>query len=241
MNRVQVLGVGFDPVDMDGAVARALALMARGGARVCTPNPEIVMLARSDPALREAIASAELVLADGVGILWASRRLGTPLPARVPGYDFLLALLGKMRGSIYVLGGRPGVAEAAARAVESRFPGVNAVGWHHGYFTDEAPVTAQIAAARPDLLLVCLGGGRQELWMRAHRELPVGLMAGLGGAADVLSGRVRRAPRALRALGLEWLWRLAQNPRERFSRQKALWRFALAVRREARDGRKSGI
>lgn len=228
MNRVDVLGVGFDPVTMDGAVTRALALMERRGAYVCTPNPEIVMLARRDPAVMDAVNGADLVLADGTGVVWAAGRLGTPLPGRVPGYDFLMALLGRMRGSVYILGGRPGVAERAAEAVRARFPQVEIAGTHDGYSGGETALTAELKEKRPDLLAVCLGMGKQELWMASHRGLPVGLMAGLGGSADVLAGEVKLAPPSWREHGLEWLYRLLREPR-RLGRQTALAGFVLAV------------
>ena len=228
MTRVDVLGVGFDPVTPAEAADAALALMERRGAYVCTPNPEIVMKARQDPAVMDAVNGADLVLADGTGVVWAARRFGTPLPGRVPGYDLLLGLLGRMSGSVYLLGGRPGVAEEAAAAVEARFPNVTVTGARDGYFDDETALLAELREKKPDLLAVCLGGGKQELWMAAHRELPVGLMAGLGGSLDVLSGRTKLAPDAWRRAGLEWLWRALRQP-SRLKRHTALVRFARLV------------
>lgn len=227
MTRVDVLGVGFDSVTREEAADRGLALMARRGAYVCTPNPEIVMLARRDPALMAAVNGADLVLADGTGVVWAAKRFGTPVPERVPGYDFLLDLLGRMRGSLFILGGRPGVAEKAAAAVAERFPGVSVAGTFDGY-SDDGPALAAIRETKPDLLAVCLGAGRQEIWMASHRDLPVGLMAGLGGSADVLAGEAKLAPPRWRDYGLEWLYRLLREP-GRLGRQTALARFALAV------------
>lgn len=228
MSRTEVLGVGFDPVTMEEAVKSALALMERRGAYVCTPNPEIVMAARKNPALMAAVNGADLVLADGVGVLWAAERFGTPLPARVPGYDFMLSLLAEMTGSVYILGGKPGVAEGAADEIRRRFPQVRIAGCHDGYFEDDRDIAAEIEEKRPDFLIVCLGAEKQELWMAGHRELPVGLMAGLGGSADVLAGAVKLAPPRWRRHGLEWLYRLLRQP-SRLRRQTALAAFALTV------------
>ncbi len=226
----EVLGVRFDGVTVDQAVSRALALMETGrGAYVCTPNPEIVWQCRGNAALRSAVAGADMTLADGVGIVWASRVLGCPVPERVAGYDFLLALLARFTGRVFLLGGRPGVAGEAGEAIRRRFPAVTVCGCLDGYFDDDGPVLEAIRQAAPQLLLVCLGSPRQEIWMAAHqKDLNVGLMAGLGGCLDVLSGRVRRAPEGWIRLHLEWLYRLLREP-ARFRRQMCLPAFVLAV------------
>ncbi|MCD7748543.1 MAG: WecB/TagA/CpsF family glycosyltransferase [Oscillospiraceae bacterium] len=231
--RASILGVDFDRVTTAEAVAWAMAEMRRQRcAYVCTPNPEIVWACRRDKALRAAIAGADMTLADGVGIVWASQVLQCPVPERVSGYDFLLALLAKMEGRVFLLGGKPGVAEDAARRIQEQFPHVAVCGVHDGYFSDEEPILEAIRSARPDLLLVCLGSPKQELWMEGHRgQLPVGLMAGLGGCLDVLAGRKRRAPNIWIRLRLEWLYRLMQEP-GRIKRQSRLPLFAAAVLKE---------
>ena len=232
MSRLDILGVGFDPVTMDEAVAWGLARLAgRSCAYVCTPNPEIVMRAQKDQELMRAVNGADLVLPDGVGILWAARQKGRPLPERVAGYDFLRALLGKMSGSVYILGGQPGVAEKAGETIAREYPNVTVVGCCDGYILDELALIAEIGEREPDLLMVCLGAPKQELWMAAHRDLPVGLMAGLGGSVDVLAGTVPRAPLWWRSHGLEWLYRLLRQPR-RLKRMLHLPKYLLAVRRE---------
>ena len=228
MSRTEVLGVGFDAVTMEEAAGRALARMERRGAYLCTPNPEIVMEARRDPEVMAAVNGADLVLPDGVGIVWAAKRFGTPLPERVAGIDLLSVLLERMSGSVYVLGGRPGVAEKAAENIAAAHPNVAIAGTHDGYFTDELALTAELGETRPDLLLVCLGAPKQELWMAAHRDLPVGLMAGLGGAVDVLAGTAERAPLRWRKHGLEWLYRLLRQP-SRLKRQRSLVSFVWEV------------
>ena len=218
MNRIDVLGVAFDNLTMDEAVARALELTTeRGAAYVCTPNPEIVMAARENPALAAALSAADLVLADGVGVTKAAQLLGTPLKSRVPGVDFasgLISELAKRGGSVYLFGAKPGVAEKAAVNLREKYPGLVIAGTDDGYFTDDAPVAERINAASPDFLMVCLGSPKQELWMKGHAgSLSCGLMAGLGGSLDVFAGNVQRAPETWRRLGLEWLYRVIKEPK----------------------------
>lgn len=228
--RTDILGVGFDGYTMAEAVSWALETMGgKTGAYVCTPNPEIVWAARKNEALQKAIRGADAVLPDGVGVLWAAKQLKTPLPERVAGYDFLLALLARMEGRVFLLGGKSGVAEQAAKTIEKNFPGVTVCGCRDGYFEDDEEIAEAIRRAEPELLLVCLGSPKQELWMAEWAgKLPVGLMAGLGGCLDVLAGRVTRAPEGWIRLNLEWLYRLFQEPR-RIKRQLCLPGFVAAV------------
>ncbi len=232
--RSEVLGVRFDAVTLEQAADRALELMETGGGAcyICTPNPEILWRCRRNDALRAAVAGADLTLADGIGVVWASRALGAPVPERVTGFDFLLELLARFQGRAYLLGGRPGVAEDAAAAIRRRFPAVTVCGCHDGYFdeSENDAVLERIRAASPELVLVCLGSPQQEIWMAANRDRleGVGLMAGLGGCLDVLAGRTKRAPEGWIRLRLEWLYRLLREP-WRFRRQLCLPAFVLAV------------
>lgn len=216
--RVDVLGVGFDNVTLDEAADRALALSAeKRAAYAVTPNPEIVQLCRRDEEARTAVNSADLVLADGIGVVKGAAILGTPLKGRAPGIDFAQAMFEKLArtgGSVFLLGAKPGVAELAANNIQQRYAGLIIAGVCDGYFKDDAPVIEMINKAQPDLLLVCLGAPKQEKWMFNNRDkLRVGFMAGLGGSLDVLSGNVKRAPEGWRRLGLEWLYRLIKEPR----------------------------
>jgi len=227
-----VLGVGFDNLTMEQAVSRALSEMERrSGAFVVTPNPEIVWLCRGDKGLSDTVKDAALVLADGVGITLGAKILGRPLKARLPGIDFVSALFAEMAKngqSVFLYGAKPGVAARAGAALTAQYPGLRVAGTADGY-SDDAPVIAAICAAKPDLLLVCLGAPKQERWMAAHRgQLDVGLMAGLGGALDVFAGEVARAPEVWRKLGLEWFYRLCKEPR-RVKRMLKLPLFLFAV------------
>lgn len=231
--KVDVLGVLFDKVTMDEAVTRALALMKeRRGAYVCTPNPEIVWACRRQPAMMEAVCGADLVLADGVGVLLGAKILGRPLPERVTGYDFCCALLGAMEGSVFLLGGRPGVAARAAEKIRKEHPALCVCGWSDGFYDDEEALVARIRAASPDFLVVCLGTPKQELFMQRYAGLPeIGLMAGLGGTLDVLVGDIPRAPAFFIRHRIEWLYRLWREPK-RIKRQMRLPLYLLAVVRQ---------
>ena len=239
-DRIGVLSVGFDDITIDQAVSRAweFAGNSNGSERavkpyVVTPNPEIVWMARRNDPLRIAINNAGMVLPDGIGIILGARLLGTPLRGgRVPGIDFITALLDKMAvsgGSVFLLGAKKGVAEEAGRRLADKYPGLMITGTADGYFSDDELVIGMINAVCPDLLLVCLGAPKQELWIAANIErLCVGLCAGLGGALDVFAGNIKRAPVFFRRFGLEWLYRLIREPR-RIKRSLRLPLFVIAV------------
>ncbi len=231
--RINVLGVDFDNVTMDEAVDAAWALMgSRSGGYVVTPNPEIVMSCRADPDVAAAVAGAALTIPDGIGVIYGAKVLKTPLKEKVPGCDFSLKLMARMAKagkSVFILGASPGTAEKAAENLGERLPGLRFVGTHNGYFNDDAPVIEAINAAAPDLLLVCLGAPKQELWMHKNAAaLHVGLMIGAGGSVNIYAGTVQRAPAFWRRAGLEWLYRLLQEPK-RIKRQMALPKFMLKV------------
>lgn len=231
--RLQIMGVSFDNVTMAEALERAGVLMKQpGAAYVVTPNAEIVYEAMRDEALCRLLNGADLVLPDGAGVVLASKLLKTPLKEKVAGVDFadrLLEVLADSGGSVYLLGSKPGVAEQAAENMLRKHPGLSVVGTADGYFKDEAAVVEKINAAKPDFLFVCLGAPKQEQFMVRHREeLQVGLMAGLGGSLDSFAGTVKRAPRWMIRLNLEWLYRLIKEPR-RFKRMLRLPKFLWAV------------
>lgn len=231
--RTDVLGVRFDDLTLQEAVDRAKMLL-RDGARgyVVTPNPEIVWLAREDAGLRQALEDAALVLADGVGVALGAKILGRPLKGTVPGIDFASALMADLQDSgkkLFLFGGKPGVAETAAEQLRLRYPGLLICGTQNGYFEDSEPIAAQINDSGADVVFVCLGAPKQELWMREFGpRLNAALLVGLGGSLDVFAGRVRRAPEGWRRLKLEWLYRLLKEPR-RIKRMIKLPLFVFAV------------
>jgi N-acetylglucosaminyldiphosphoundecaprenol N-acetyl-beta-D-mannosaminyltransferase len=235
-DRVDVLGVGFDRVDLTAAVDLIAERHARGARTfVITANPEFVMLCRRDADLSALARSADLVVADGTGILVASRLLRDPLPARVPGrllVQAVLARLGPTGAPVFFLGAGPGVAELAAAAAARRTPGLRVAGAFGGSPapSDDAVTTERVRAASPRVLLVAYGMPAQERWIA--RNLPrldgVRVAVGVGGVFDQLAGRVRVPPPVVHTLGFEWLWRLAFEPR-RWRRQRVLPVFAALV------------
>jgi len=231
--RIDVLGIGFDSVTMEEALDRAMALMEEPGTKwMVTPNPEIVWMCRTNDELKSAVEGSALVLPDGIGVIYGAKILGRPLKAKVGGADFSVRLLGIMaeRGKkVFLLGSKPGVAEAAAEKMREMYPTLNVCGVNDGYFKDSGPVIEKINAAAPDFLMVCLGAPKQELWMKENAgSLKVPLMAGLGGTLDVYAGTAKRAPGWMLKLNLEWLYRLYKQP-SRIGRMMRLPAFLLAV------------
>lgn len=242
MTKTECFGILFDDGSPDEITAKALSLIGSDrGVYAVTPNPEIVLATQKDSALREAIESADLILPDGIGLLWASKILGRPLRHRFPGIDFASGMLKELAvrlGNVFLLGARPGIAQLAGEKLARAYPGLRIAGTQHGYFAadEEALIIDQIRQSDTELLFVCLGSPKQELWMkRWSAELPGVLMIGLGGALDVFSGRLRRAPQRWQKLGLEWLYRLLQEPK-RFKRMIRLPEILWAAMTE--KGRK---
>lgn len=232
---IQIHGMRIDRVDMETALERVTGWIAEGGPhQIVTADASMVVTAALDPEFAGIVAHADLVTPDGAGILWASRRLGTPIVAKVSGVDLserLVALSGSRGWRVFFFGAAPGVAEQAAAKMRERYPDCRIVGTRDGFFApaDEASVVAQIAAAQPDILLVALGIPKQEkLIARCGAATGAKVLIGVGGTLDVFSGTVRRAPLWMQRRGLEWLYRLVSDPRQfrnRLKKQKLLPRF----------------
>ena len=239
--RIEILGVGFDNITAEQAVSEGVRLMNTPGAHYAvTPNPEIVEVCRGDPEAMEAVRNADLVLADGIGIIYGAKILGTPLKGRVTGIGFAQGLMERMAGngkSLFLLGAKPGIAEKAAAKLQAQYPGLKIAGTHDGYFQEDQPVIDTIRASGADVAFVCLGAPKQEKWMREHGEATgAHLLVGLGGCLDVFSGEVQRAPEIFQKLGLEWLHRLVKNP-SRLGRMMKLPLFLVHVSKEKRARR----
>jgi N-acetylglucosaminyldiphosphoundecaprenol N-acetyl-beta-D-mannosaminyltransferase len=220
-----IYGIPVDDLDMDAALNRLEALVHVGRERtkthqVVTVNTDFIVKAVGDPDLRSLLQKADLVTADGMPVVWASRLLGVPLQGRVAGSDLVPALAERaaQKGlSLYFYGARLGVAAAAAESLRSRWPELKIVGvesppYREDLHTDQAALD-RIRAAAPDILLVALGNPKQEKWIAKYAgELGVPVMMGVGASLDFIAGSVQRAPRWMQKSGLEWCYRLIQEP-----------------------------
>jgi N-acetylglucosaminyldiphosphoundecaprenol N-acetyl-beta-D-mannosaminyltransferase len=244
--RLELLGFPLDPVPLEtaldllsGWITLAPATGARTPHTVVTLNPEFIMQCRAggpqSSEFSQAIARADLVTADGVGIVWAARQLlGAEVP-RAPGFDLTVGLMKRHEAalSVFFLGARPGVAEAAAQKAHEQY-GVRVAGVHNGYFdvADDLRVAELVRDSGADLLLTAMGAARQEIFNEYWREvLNVPVMMGVGGVLDVLAGTANLAPAWTRRLGVEWIWRVVGD-RRRWGRAPALARFVGLVRSE---------
>ena len=238
--RLEILGVGIDKLTGQEALQQIGAFIASGQPhQIVTANAEIIYQASKNEKMRSVINKAQMVTADGSGVVWASRQLSQPLPQRVTGIDLVNGICeqsAKEKWKIYILGSAPGVAATAAVNIRDKFPGCNIIGTHHGYFNakEEKQILAELEQLQPDVLFVALGAPKQEYWIADHIEqLQIPVAMGIGGSMDVLSGNVKRAPKWMQKMSLEWLYRLLIQP-TRFKRRLALPKFMLAVKKQAK-------
>ena len=217
--RVNILGVTVDNLSLPESVARVTAHLKNNvPVTVYTPNPIMISHAIKDSTFRDVLNRATFNLPDGIGLLWAAKILSLPLTNRVAGIEFgqaLLSYAAQKALRVYLLGGKPGIAAQAAQKLKQKYPNLIICGTHHGYFSEnQSPALCQkIEQAQTDILFVCLGSPRQEIWLDTYHPHGVQISAALGGSLDVWSGSVKRAPRLLSNVGLEWLWRMILSPR----------------------------
>jgi N-acetylglucosaminyldiphosphoundecaprenol N-acetyl-beta-D-mannosaminyltransferase len=233
METGSLFGLKVHKLTMDQALQEIDSLVRGGGAHlVVTLGVEMVMRAEKDPEFFQAVNGASLVIPDSVGILWACRKTGFPLPERLPGIDVLTRAARqaeKYPWRVFFLGAKPGTAEEAARRMKEEYPAFNVAGFHHGYFQDDGPVIDRIREAGTQVLFIAMGSPAQEKWFLKNRDRLGNVVAiGVGGSLDVLSGSVKRAPAFFRNLGLEWLHRLISEP-SRMGRMAALPAFVIKV------------
>jgi N-acetylglucosaminyldiphosphoundecaprenol N-acetyl-beta-D-mannosaminyltransferase len=233
---VTLLGMRVDRVTMDGVLALVDGyIRSRKPHHIVTADASMVVTAMEDPEFSKIVAASDLVTPDGAGILWATRRMGTPVPAKVSGVDLsarLIGLSGEKGWRVFLFGAAPGVAEAAAQQMRERFPNANIVGVRDGFFKpeDEPQIVESIRAAKTDILLVALGIPKQEKFIFRHKAaLGVPVCIGVGGTLDVFSGTVKRAPVWIQNIGLEWLYRTASDPKRRIGKLVLLPKFARMV------------
>jgi N-acetylglucosaminyldiphosphoundecaprenol N-acetyl-beta-D-mannosaminyltransferase len=224
--RAELLGLRFDTLTMDAAVARCLELCRapRASHMVITANAHHLCMMSRDTELARACREGHLVLADGMSVVWALRISGQPVPERVAGVDLMARLLaeaGKHGLRVYFLGARREVTAALAKRSRAMHPGLEIAGFRDGYFgpDDHQAIIDEIRASGAHMLFVGMPTPFKETWCKRHlQRLEVPVIVGVGGSFDVLAGFIKRAPRRVRSLGLEWLWRLLMEPRKLWKR-----------------------
>jgi N-acetylglucosaminyldiphosphoundecaprenol N-acetyl-beta-D-mannosaminyltransferase len=234
-DKVNILGVYVDMVNITQAADKIMEFLDSDGLhKVYTPNSEIIMAAYKDSGFKELLNGADLLTADGIGVVYASKILKKPISERAAGYDIACEVLERIKDtehSVYLFGGKPGVAEAAEENLKKRYPGIKVAGRHDGYFKpeDETGIVEDINNSGADLLFVCLGAPKQEQWIaRNENSLNVRAAMGIGGSLDVFAGTALRAPKFFCDHGLEWFYRLMKQP-SRAGRMLALPKFAATV------------
>lgn len=233
--KTDILGVPFDALSRKEAKEKALQFFKTDKQHaIFTPNPEMVMCARKDEELMRILKSADMVIPDGIGIVYASKLNKIKISERVAGYDFVQSLFETLKSTnltVYFLGGAPTVAEQAKLAMEQKYNGLKIIGVNDGYFDakKEKIIIEEIRSLKPDLLLVGLGVPRQEKWIDKHKDLlPCKVFIGVGGSFDGFAGVVPRAPEIFIKLNLEWFYRLMKQP-SRIKRQIQIPVFVLTV------------
>jgi N-acetylglucosaminyldiphosphoundecaprenol N-acetyl-beta-D-mannosaminyltransferase len=224
-DNVRLFDLPIDNVTMREAVERIVAQCDRTAPRqVCFVNADCVNLSFKNPAYRRVLQSSWMVLADGIGMKLAGRAFGRDIRENLCGTDVFVGLCQSLAGTgkkLFLLGGRPGVAEGVVSWIERNHPGVRIAGTHHGYFTaDQEPdVIRQIAESQADILLVAFGAPRQDQWINGHLAATgVRVALGVGGLFDYYCGRIPRAPLWVREIGMEWLFRVYQEPKRLWKR-----------------------
>lgn len=235
MDQVNILGVHVDRVTIQQAAGQIMEFFKEERLHsVFTPNSEIIMLGYQDPEFARLLNRADLLTADGIGVVYAAKILKKPIAERAAGYDIareVLSQVARQGQSVFLFGGKPGVAEEAEKNLRREYPELKIAGTRNGYFSpeEEPSIVEQINASGAELIFVCLGAPMQEKWIDRHREqLHARVAMGIGGSLDVFAGKVERAPEAWRKLGLEWLHRLLKEP-WRIGRMMALPKFAFTV------------
>lgn len=231
--KTNILGVQFDNYTIPQAIEKAVSSIGQGKPFVIyTPNPEIVNVAVENEDYRKILNEADIVTPDGIGIVYASKILKGNIKERAAGFDITCGIIEKLNesgGSVYLFGGKPGVSEKAAEKLKEKYNNLVIAGTDNGYFKDDAEIIERIKTAKPDLLLVCLGAPKQEIWISKNKDiLNANILIGAGGSIDVIAGEVKRAPDIFIKFGMEWFYRLIKQPK-RIGRMAKLPVFLLKV------------
>lgn len=235
MDKVNILGAKISMLGIDESVEYIMEMLKENkNHAVFTPNSEIVMNAYKDPEFMELLNGADLLTADGIGLVYASKIVGKPIAERAAGFDIAMALVKRLAEegkSLFLFGSKPGTAERAGEILVSRNPGLKIAGTRNGYFSDEDTdeIISEINRSGADVVFVCLGAPKQEEWITENKDkLWCKVMMGLGGSLDAITGDMPRAPEWYCTHGLEWFYRLMKQP-SRIGRMMALPKFGLTV------------
>ncbi|MGG0670214.1 WecB/TagA/CpsF family glycosyltransferase [Lederbergia citrisecunda] len=228
-----ILGVDVNTENYDELIPKLFQnIDAKKKSLIVAINPEKLMKAKDDPALKALLNRAEFQIPDGIGVIIASKIQKGNITSRVTGVDMMDRIVreaARRSKSIFLYGAKPGVAEAAAAKLIETYPDLKVVGTQDGYEKDTSKVINKINEAKPDILFVAMGSPKQELWIEEHREnLHPILYQGVGGSFDVLAGNIKRAPAAFQKAGAEWLYRLLLEP-SRIKRQMNLPKFLFEI------------
>ena len=233
MKKINILGIPFVDTTKKEFVSHVLTLATsnKEPISIVTANPEIVMLTKENAQYAQYVQQSTYVVADGIGVVIGSKILGSPLRERIPGYELVHAFMKNAdvnKNRFFFYGGKPGIAEAAAKKAIALYPHINIVGTADGY-GDRDAVATQAASSKPDFIFIATGAPKQEEWIASHRhQFEHCVMMGVGGSLDVLSGNVRRAPQLFIKLNLEWFYRLITQP-TRIKRMMKIPLFLLKV------------
>lgn len=251
--RTEIAGVLVDRVDRGTARAILDGFFVDGARhQVCTVNSDFLSISQRDDSFRETVNRADLAVADGMPLVWLSRLLRAPIPERVTGFDLIdiaCELAARSGVGVFLLGAGPGIAARAGHVLERTYPGLRIAGTYSPPFgahdsAEERRMVQHVSAAGRCLLFVAFGAPKQDRFIRAHlAELDVPIAIGVGGALDVLSGAVPRAPGWMQRVGLEWVWRMAQEPRRMWRRYLVddTWLVARVAASAVRNGVRAGM
>lgn len=243
MEYVNIFGVKIFNIDFQEAINIANRFLKEDrNHSIITPNTEIVMAAKDDEELRDIINGADLVIPDGIGLIYGSKMRSLPLKERVTGYDVsmeLLKILNESGGSLYMLGGKPGVTDKAEEKIKKDYENIKIAGHHHGYFKgihrgmkgdpEELEIIEEINSLKPDIIFLGLGFPKQEMFINEYKDkLNSKIIIGNGGVMDILAGNMKRAPEIFIKLHLEWFYRLLKEP-SRIKRQVAIPKFIFEI------------
>ena len=222
MQKEKIFGIPIDNITMAEALEMTKEMLEdMEQHKIFTLNPEILLLGRKNQDYKKVLQSADLALPDGIGLVWLGRIFGMRFKERVAGTDFMEKLAEQTDKSIFLLGGRNGAAEKTANVLKTTFPNLKI----SGYLEDQSQWQNCAEIFKADILFVAIGAPKQEVWI--YDNLPklrnIKIAVGVGGAFDFISGKIPRAPKLLREIGLEWMWRLMMEPKKRF------WRVFNAV------------